>query len=175
MSININGSDDPFYRYKMDELYLTQGGNGNGVFTIINNIESISKSINTPSEILIKYIAYYLGSSYNEKKKSFTGHHDFEVLKNGLFQYINSFVICKSCGIPELFYSLDKKNKKSNLECKCSACGQIQELKFDNKIDNKCLDLISKFLDKNQWTTIKGNMVLESNITSNIDDFNPFN
>jgi translation initiation factor 2 beta subunit (eIF-2beta)/eIF-5 len=174
MSININGSEDPFYRYKMEELFLTLGGNGNGVFTIINNIDSVSKSINTPSEILLKYLAYHLGSSYNDKKKSFTGHHDLETLNIGLFNYINSFVICISCSIPELFYSLDKKGKKSILQCKCSACGTIHKLNFNNKMNNKGIDIIEKYLEKNTWIVIKGNMVLESKYDEIFKSFNPF-
>jgi len=75
MSININNSEDENYRYKMPKVSISYGGNGNGVFTVLNNINDVSESINTPSEILCKYIAYILGSSYNEKKKTLTGQH----------------------------------------------------------------------------------------------------
>ena len=66
--LNVNGSNDDFYRYKMNRVNISNKGNGNGQFTIINNLEEISKTINTPYEILYKYIANDLGSSFNEKK-----------------------------------------------------------------------------------------------------------
>ena len=50
--INVNNSNDDFYRYKMEKVTVSNKGFGNGLFTIINNLESISKSINTPYEIL---------------------------------------------------------------------------------------------------------------------------
>jgi translation initiation factor 2 beta subunit (eIF-2beta)/eIF-5 len=170
MSININGSNDPYYRYKMDEIIINHGGQGNGVFTIINNIDEISKSINTPSEILIKYLSYHLNSNYNDKKKSFTGHHTIEFINSGLFNYINSFVMCTNCSIPELFYTLDNKKVKS----KCSACGNDYECNFTNKIDNKCMDNIQKYLAKKTWNISKGNMILESKYDEIFKSFNPF-
>jgi len=174
MSININGSDDPYYRYKMEEIIMVQGGNGNGVFTIINNIDSISKSINTPSEILLKYLSYHLGSSYNDKKKSFTGYHNIDMINIGLFNYINSFVICSNCSIPELLYILDKKGKKKNIDSKCSACGNIQELNYNTKIDNKCIENINKYLIKKSWNISKGNIILESKYDEIYNSYNPF-
>ncbi len=170
MSININGSDDPYYRYKMDNIIIVYGGHGNGVFTIINNCDQISKSINTPNEILIKYLSYHLNSNYNEKKKSFTGHHTYENINSGLFNYINSFVICTDCSIPELFYSLNNNNVHS----KCSACGNIQELKLNTKINIKCLDNINKYLIKKSWNISKGNIILESKYDEIYKSFNPF-
>jgi translation initiation factor 2 beta subunit (eIF-2beta)/eIF-5 len=160
MSININNSDDENYRYKMPKISLTFGGSGNGVFTLLNNIDDISESINTPSEILCKFIAYTLGSSYNEKKKTITGQH--ANIQEIIFDYINNFVICQTCGIPEISYSLNKISaKKYNLESKCSACGNISYPKSNNKITEKCIDIINKYLNKpnTQWTTKKGLMV----------------
>lgn len=170
MSININGSDDPYYRYKMDTIIILHGGQGNGLFTIINNVDKISNSINTPSEILIKYLSCHLNSNYNDKKKSFTGHHSYDFINTGLFNYINSFVICTDCSIPELFYSLNKKTVNS----KCSACGNIQELNYTTKIDNKCIENISKYLIKKSWNISKGNIILESKYDEIYNSINPF-
>jgi hypothetical protein len=52
--ININNSIDDNYRYKMPKAAIKLGGNGNGIFTTINNIDEISNAINTPPEILYK-------------------------------------------------------------------------------------------------------------------------
>jgi translation initiation factor 5 len=173
--ININNSDDDFYRYKMDKVIICNKGNGNRLFTIINNLENISKSINTPIEILYKFIANDLGTNYNEKIKSINGTHTQEEIQQSIFNYINNFVICSKCKIPELSYSLN--NQK--IESKCSACGSYSELKNNNKINQKICDLILKYLQKNKnWIISKGNMVKINDLEKidNLDnDFNPFN
>jgi translation initiation factor 5 len=157
--ININKSDDMFYRYKMPSINIKLGGTGNGMFTIINNMDEIAKAINTPPEIVYKFISYTLGSAYNEKKKSLTGHHNN--LQEIIFDYINNFVICEHCGIPELSYSLNKKSKKNiKLICYCSACGNLNNLRNNNKINDKCIDTIIKYLNSNnEWVVSKGSMV----------------
>ena len=170
MPLNINGSNDPYYRYKMDDIIIIHGGQGNGIFTIFNNVDQISNSLNTPSEILIKYLSYHLNSNYNDKKKSFTGHHTIDFINSGLFNYINSFVICTNCSIPELFYSLDNKIINS----KCSACGSNQNFNFNTKIDNKCIENISKYLIKKSWNISKGNIILESKYDEIYNSINPF-
>lgn len=166
--ININGCDDNFYRYKMDVVQITNGGCGNGQFTIIKNMKKIEKDINTPSEILFKYLAFTLGSSYNNKKDSLTGTYTQNNIQLKIYDYINHFVICVYCGIPELTYILIKKNT----ECRCAACGQINKINYKNKNIEKGNDLIFKYLDSGKlWIKTKGNMV----IIDSIDDlFDPF-
>ena len=157
--INVNGTDDIFYRYKMEKVSVTHRGNGNGLVTIINNLDSISKKINTPSEILYKFISNDLGTNYNEKKKSITGQHSQAKIQDIIYGYINNYVICKKCGIPELNYKINK----SEITATCSACGNLYKLIESN---NKGYDLILKYLQKNKiWINTKGNMV-EQNKTS---------
>jgi len=162
MSININKSQDENYRYKMPIVSIKIGGAGNGIFTVINNIDEIAEAINTPPEILYKYISYTLGSAFNEKKKSFTGHHNN--IQDIIFDYINTFVICPACHVPELTYYLHKISAKKNiLESKCSACGKINSIKASNKIVDKCIDTIIKYLSREgNWITNKGNMGISS-------------
>ena len=78
--LNINGSNDPNYRYKMEEVVIKNAGYGNGQFTIITNINKIEKSINTPAEIIFKYLAFNLGASYNNKKESLTGVYQNNIM-----------------------------------------------------------------------------------------------
>lgn len=186
--ININGNtSDIDYRYKMEKISLNNCGYGNGLFTIINNMDNVAKSINTPSEILYKYLAFVLGSAFNDKKKSLTGMHSVETIQQHIYDYINKFVICPNCNIPELMYKIENKYVRSS----CSACN-----KNNNIQSSKILDLIEKYLVKNkEWIKIKGSMVeqkLEQKIDQTLDqtldqkieqmldseqtsdDFNPF-
>lgn len=170
--ININSSNDPFYRYKMEKVNITNKGNGNGLLTIINNLDNISKSINTPPEILSKYIASNLGSNYNEKKKSINGYHTHDKIQESIYNYINDFVICNNCNIPEINFTLSI----NIIESKCSACGSINKINNNNKINQKIIDLIFKYLNKNKiWIVSKGNMVAQIDtdlIDTNLIDTN---
>jgi translation initiation factor 5 len=180
--ININGnSNDMNNRYKMEKISLNNCGNGNGLFTIINNMDNIAKSINTPSDILYKYLVFELGSAFNEKKKSLTGMHSVETIQQHLYNYINKFVICPNCNIPELMYKIENKKVCSS----CSACHKINNIQ-----SGKVLDLIEKYLVKNkEWIKSKGLIVEQKQEISDLlveqkqdskqvhvdsDDFNPF-
>jgi translation initiation factor 5 len=157
--LNINNSDDISYRYQMPRVSIKYGGSGNGKNTIINNMEEIALSLNTPPEIIYKFISFSCGSAYNEKNNSINGHHNN--IQSIIFDYINNFVICSICGIPELNYYLEKITaKKSNLVCKCSACGNINKIIDNTKINEKCIDTIIKYLNKNNnWINTSGTMV----------------
>jgi len=157
--LNVNNSNDINYRYQMPKVNIKYGGNGNGKYTIINNINEIANAINTPSEIIYKFISTSCGSAYNEKEKIINGTHNG--IQNIIFDFIDNFVICEICGIPELNYYLEKISaKKSNLICKCSACGSINMLKKNSKINEKCIDTIIKYLGKgNNWINTSGSMV----------------
>jgi translation initiation factor 5 len=161
MEININNSDDKDYRYKMERISITLGGSGNGLKTTINNIDTIANAINTPIEVLIKYLINYLSSNYNDKTKSFTGHHDVNKIQNAIFQYINTFVICSTCKIPELTYYVDNTDKKNKIKSKCSACGNFNILNLKNKFDNKGFEIISKYLETKEWIIVEGKMVVD--------------
>ena len=157
--LNINNSDDPNYRYKMPCVSIKFNGGGNGKSTIINNINEIAQAINSPPIIIYKYISFYYGVAYNEKDNSITGFHND--IQKVIFNYIDNFVICQTCNIPELNYYLEKISaKKSNLLCRCSACGTINKPKNNNKINNKCIDVITKYLTKEtNWINTDGSMV----------------
>ena len=66
--LNINGKSDPSYRYKMNPIKFTINGKGNGIFTIIHNLNDIGKSINHPENLLLKFLSTYFGSISNEEK-----------------------------------------------------------------------------------------------------------
>lgn len=167
--LNINGKQDESYRYKMCPINSNIMGKGNGLFTSINNLNEVCKYINHPPNLLLKFLSLYFGSMSNEDKMSITGSYSNDQLQKALQVYINRFVICSSCSIPETIPQLNKITKKSiNLELKCSACGLISEIKCNNKIEEKTSDLIIKYLEKNIWgVASKGTMVNQNNICSN--------
>ena len=179
--LNINGSEDNSYRYKMPILQCAIKGNGNGIYTIITNLNDISKYINHSPTLLLKFLSTYNGSMANEEKMSITGSYTADELQKSLQIYINRFVICPKCSIPETIPQVNKQSKKNiTLELKCSSCGSISTV-LCNKNEMKAYDLIVKYLEKNQWATTKGTMVsfcdkndISSNETNEEDEINPF-
>ena len=169
--LNINGGDDPTYRYKMVKLESQQAGRGNGCFTILSNIKEVANSINQPHIVLLKFIGNTAGVSINEDKLSINGTFENESLISSIYEYVNFCVICKNCNIPEVIPTLEGKKKKKRIEMKCSACNLTYTLEGKNKNQDKCVDLLIKYLENNEWKVNKGTIV-ENNLTS---DFNPFN
>ena len=170
--LNINGKNDSSYRYKMPQVKSTISGQGNGIFTIINNMNDISYSLNQPPILLLKFLSSSFGSIPNEEKMSITGSYTEKQIQDNIQLYINRFVLCPACNIPETIPQVKKETKKNILlELKCSACGKISEVKSNNKNEDKMKDSIISFLNKNEWIVQnKGNMV----IRQTNDEENPF-
>ncbi len=184
--LNINGKVDDSYRYKMPALKSNINGKGNGIFTIITNLPDICKYLNHPPNLLLKFLSAYNGSMANDEKISITGGYSSDELQKALQVYINRFVICPKCGVPETIPQLKKESKKNiSLELKCSSCGTISNVSCNNKNETKAYELIVKYLEKNNWTvSSKGTMVVteskvsidskESNDNDCDDEINPF-
>jgi translation initiation factor 5 len=166
--LNINGKVDDSYRYKMPALKSTINGKGNGIFTIVTNINDVSKYINQPPTLLLKFLSVYNGSMANEEKMSITGGYSSDELQKALQVYINRFVICPKCGVPETIPQLKKESKKNvTLELKCSSCGTVSPVTCNNKNEMKASELIIKYLEKNNWSiSTKGTMVTSDSKTS---------
>jgi len=168
-TLNINGdNNDAFYRYKMPMLYSMQAGRGNGCFTIIENLPDVSKALNHPPSIVLKYMGNYLAANATESKWTITGHYKNDELIEILYKYINSFVMCPNCNIPELIPSTEGKKKNKKLILSCSACGKSFQKSHSSKEEEKGIDLILKYLDNNEWTIAKGTIVEQD------DSFDPF-
>jgi hypothetical protein len=114
----------------------------------------------------------------NEEKMTITGGYSNEELQRNLQVYINRFVICPKCGIPETIPQLIKENKKtSTIELKCSSCCTQSKIVYNNKIETKTSEQIIKFLEKNEWSVVNKGIMVKSQISNeqNInEEFNPF-
>lgn len=103
--LNINGSDDPSYRYKMPKLVGKIEGRGNGIKTVVVNALDISKSLGRPASQLTKFLGTELAamSRYEEKidRAQINGAFETADMQKLVFKYIERFVACKACGNPE--------------------------------------------------------------------------
>ena len=80
--ININNSDDPTFRYKISKINIKLTGKGNGCFTNLTNIETISSQINHNPKTLIKYIGICLGAKVNDEQFWIQGHHNQKIIQD---------------------------------------------------------------------------------------------
>lgn len=126
--------DDPNYRYKMPKLISKIEGRGNGIRTNIANMGDIARSLKRPPMYPTKFFGCELGTMVkfeeNEEKAIVNGAHKENDLVNILDKFIDMYVLCPHCLLPET----DIIVKKGFLICKCNACGNVGELNNSHKI-----------------------------------------
>lgn len=122
ITIDLDCSDDPFYRYKMRQLKITDSGKSK---TFFDNIKEVSKDLNIQTGLLPKFLALELGASSGFDKGRnlwyITGSHTTEAIHEKTGRFIQYFVLCKNCGQPELSYEA----KKGKVMMRCRGCGEV--------------------------------------------------
>lgn len=105
--VDVNGSSDPVYRYKMHlPLCVLEKGK-----TLIENLPDIGKTLRrNPKEIL-----QFLGCELNTQSTCKAKHNKYYVKGNHsdkiaqkILQYVEMFVLCPLCGNPETHYKIKK-------------------------------------------------------------------
>lgn len=119
---------DPFYRYKMEKIQSKIEGKGNGIKTVIVNLNSVAQSLSRPPSYVIKYFGFELGAQANAKPTDdrwiINGAHDALKLQDYLDGFISKFVLCKKCQNPET----DTLIKNDQIYLDCKACGQRSDV-----------------------------------------------
>ena len=159
MSLNINGSNDEYERYKMPMIEITTTGSGGNKYTILKNLDDVSKSLNHPTIVLLQFISTLLNCSFKKENNSVKGHYDVPKITEIIYEYINLYILCPYCNKPETIPSIQGKKKKKHIIIKCSACGNTSSLVNKSKYFTKGCKLIINYLEKNEWVIHKGNMV----------------
>ena len=67
--INIGGSEDPEYRYKMPRVVTKVEGSGNGIKTVLPNLQDVADALKRPPNHPLKFCGIELGALtiYDEK------------------------------------------------------------------------------------------------------------
>ena len=99
--INVNREvTDAFYRYKMPAIVAKVEGKGNGVRTVLPNLNDIAKSLERPSVYLLKFFGQEVGTQTQMEKQS-----QQEVCICYLYYFI-SFLVEISYTSLFMFYSI---------------------------------------------------------------------
>ncbi|KAH7650386.1 translation initiation factor eIF Tif5p [Cryptosporidium bovis] len=126
--------DDPNYRYKMPKLVSKIEGRGNGIRTKIVNMADIARSLKRPPAYPTKFFGCELGAlskwEDKEERSIVNGAHQQNDLQKLMDKFIQMYVLCPSCELPEI----DIVVKKERVSCKCNACGHIGALDNNHKI-----------------------------------------
>lgn len=128
--MNINGSDDPFYRYKMPKSISRH----EGIYTIFVNIADIAKSLDRTIDTIATFLRSELGSAIKVKdnKLFIHGKHTQVMLQQLITKFVQQFVLCSKCDNPETTYVKVKKR----VDMVCASCGHHQELDDTHKLVN---------------------------------------
>jgi len=130
-------NDDPQYRYKMPRLVSKKEGRGNGSKTCIVNMTDVARALKRPPQYTTKWFGAELGAQTTFTNKEgegeraiVNGHHDTPIFQTMLDKFIDKFVLCGNCHLPEI----DMNVKKGIIGAKCKACGWAGELDNNHKV-----------------------------------------
>lgn len=131
--VNVNGSDDPCYRYQMKQLHVQVIGYGKMIKSHFLNLEEVAKDLKIPPIIIIAFLGYELNTKYDYKPKNnicyIVGDPSDEMWNIKFKKFLDDVLICPKCNLPELIMN---KDLKSN----CSSCGEEVTHKLNAKFKN---------------------------------------
>lgn len=134
--INIAGLtpvNDPAYRYKMPRITGKVEGRGNGIKTVLMNITDVADALKREAPEITKFFGCELGAqtTYSADNRAVVnGAHRDNDLQSHLSKYIENFVLCKNCRLPETHY----KVKDGLISQKCLACGSKDTVDMTHKL-----------------------------------------
>eukprot|EP00834_Sanchytrium_tribonematis_P002620 NODE_85_length_22232_cov_1.318619.p4 type:complete len:366 gc:universal NODE_85_length_22232_cov_1.318619:14201-13104(-) len=135
-NINVNPNvDDAFYRYKMPRIQSKTEGRGNGIKTVIPNMQEIGKALHRRSDYITKFFGFELGSqTIVSDRYIVNGQHDASKLQTILSGFIKKFVLCPKCDNPETDLVVEGSKKKSTIYQVCVACGHKESVDMTHRL-----------------------------------------
>ena len=123
----INDIDDPFYRYTMVKPNVIR----QRTKTIIDNFVIVSKDLDRDPKLIIDYFKKKFGVSFAFKDGilATTADIKYDQFMTTLRDFIEMYVLCQTCKLPETVISFSKDQSKILLTCKCCSNKTIQNVK----------------------------------------------
>lgn len=110
-------SKDPFYRYKMPSVAVANDPSK----TVLLNLDAISKAICRNPAHILKFLSINFGCTcVFTPKYALNGAFDIQKIQSGIYDFIDIFVLCKSCRNPETKFLFEDVLKRL-----CNSCGSV--------------------------------------------------
>lgn len=145
--VNIDGGDDPFYRYKVPQLQIQVVGKGKMIKTMLLNSEEVSQALHLMPEYIPAYLGYDIGAQFKYESKKpererahISGEYTSQEISDVMAKMVKEVVLCPSCGLPELIMTCESKKKV--IYIKCDSCGK-------SSIFRKTNDKFLKYIGNN--------------------------
>ncbi len=120
----------------MPKMMLKIEGKGNGIKTNIVNLGEVARALRVPTQYPLKYLGAEFGciSEYKNKGSVETcilnGARTQGEMVSRLDRFIEKFVLCRKCSLPEIKISI----KKGLLYGDCRACGGSELIENAHKL-----------------------------------------
>jgi len=130
---------DDYYRYKMPTLKAKVEGKGNGIKTVVENMEDIARALNRPPSYTTKFFGFELGALTKvdtvNHKYIVNGKRDAEDLATVLDSFIQRYVLCSKCRNPDTTLVV----KGEIITSQCKACGKTNPVDMSHKLSTYIL------------------------------------
>jgi len=130
--VNMDGSDDPFYRYQMPALLVKVEGTSKMRKSVLVNLVDVCRKVGRPPEHLIVYLGQSLNAACKIEKDTgkayVTGVHSATDLQSCVLKFIRETVMCHHCHNPETSCYIEGKKKSKVLYLCCKACQKRSDL-----------------------------------------------
>eukprot|EP01042_Synura_sphagnicola_P025890 gene25890-33301_t len=122
---------DQAYRYKMPKLQVKVEGRGNGIKTVLLNVDDLGLALKRDASEITKFFGCELGAQTTFTDRAIVnGAHRDADLQQHLCKYIDTFVLCRNCRYPETHYRV----KDEIIAQKCLACGHKETVDMTHKL-----------------------------------------
>jgi len=136
---------DTNYRYKISPIDIAYVNKKGTKITVITNLKQFAKDLMFDETILIKLIGKKLSAKSGQLKNTgdfyIQGEYPNEDIKNIVYGFIKTYLLCSLCDKPEVAI----KCKKQKIKQTCKACGNNC---YINNSDINIDCLLSKFVNK---------------------------
>ena len=163
--MNIRDNSDEFERYKMPVLDVMIKHKGSYRLTYIKNIDAVAKALHIASIVIIKHFGSHLNTQSRKCSEGLElkGLFETEVLAKSSRFFIQKYLICKICTLPELKF----QSTKNKLDIKCLSCGNIIVVESIKKCTDKIYKSIhEQSLNKNTKNAFQDFKIAEKDIKS---------
>ena len=114
----------PFFGYKMPKMDIYKTNST----TNLNNLHEVAQALRVPDFVLLKFIATEVAAS-TVGRSGIRGIHSVYKIRKLLNKFIQKYVLCGQCVLPEVHYVIEKKK----LISACDGCKMKSKLDQTHK------------------------------------------